>query len=111
MTKYLTVTYYPDKNTAKLANRWDDGNGITGDSVDIAYSSKIMFVSCFGNTDIDLGDYDDFQGTYKKFNKSIINELHQYNHNTITYSVIGKLLIILDNCPSDYDYIIIENSI
>jgi len=110
MTKYLTVTYYPDKHTAKLANRWDDGNAMPGDSIDIAYSSKIMFVSSFGNTDIDIGDYDNFRGTYQEFNENVINELAQYNHITgMTYSAIGRLLIILDNFPDDYNYIIIEN--
>ncbi len=108
MTKYLTVTYYPDKHTAKLADRWSDGNGMPGDNIDIAYSSKIMFYSSFGNIDIDLGNYDNFRGTYEEFNKSIINELAQYS-NTITYSAIGRLLIILDNFPDDYNYIIIEN--
>lgn len=108
MTKYLIVTYYPDKHTAKLADRWDDGNGTPGDSVDIAYSSKIMFVSSFGDTNIDLGDYDNFRGTYQELNKKVLNELAQYG-NGITYSAIGRLLIILDNFPDDYNYIVIEN--
>lgn len=110
MAKYLTVTYYPDKHTAKLADRYYDGNGTPGDCYEVAFDSKITFDSSFGNSNIDLEDYDHFRGTYDEFNKSAINELAQHTYQTgMTYTAIGQLLIILDNFPEDYNYIVIEN--
>lgn len=113
MTKYLTVTYYPTLEHATLADRYYDGNGTPGNNISVAFDSKIMFDSSFGSDNIDLGDYDCFRGTYDEFNKSVINELAQYyqNQNGMTYSAIGRLLIILDNFPEDYNYIVIDNRV
>lgn len=107
MSKYLTVEYYPDKHTKKLADRFNDGNGTPGDAIGEAYDKKIIFFCTFGSFDIDIGEFDNFCGSYDKLKKAIIESI---NDTITSYSAIGRLFIILDNCPNDYHYIVIENA-
>ena len=84
MSKYLTVTYYPNKNTAKLAERIWDGNGMPRDEVSQAYASKVEFDSDFGDHNIDIGDYNNYKGTYEKFTNDVTGELAKYSTSDMT---------------------------
>ncbi len=98
MTRVLYVDYFSDVNHYKrYLTKHPIRDRETEENTGISYYKN-------GAIDKDLADNNYFIGT-KQSLADIIQSLELYN-----YDASKNLLKILENCPYDYNYIVIDNS-